>query len=283
MVKNKSSDPNSTGYATRSSNKLVETMENFTAAVKGKQQDTSSDNDDYFDTSKSNSPSSHDLLINLSTELKLMRKDVNEIRTDVKSIKEKLDAQNDRINALENFVDGATADKANQQKMNLAFINKFESNEAQIKRKQAVFTMDCIDTRNNDYREKVRNFFLSAGAGNEILALVDISKFGTQDNDNGTKANTVLLDFPTFNTKLEFYKLIKTWKAEQEGRPKVYFNDFLTQKKLKLFKSLRKLKKEEKLYDVFTFRDNVFIKIKEKSDKPKLISSQDDIEKLKLE
>ena len=53
-------------------------------------------------------------------------------------------------------------------------------------------------------------------------------------------------------------------------------HDFLTTAKLEIYKKLRNLKKNNKIFSVFTFNNNVYVKITENDDK-KLIRSMEEL------
>ena len=280
MGKRKLNTPPKITVETRSSNKLVKTMEDFTEAVRNNGNYTSkpvskanSDNSDLQEDD--NSPSTYDLLKKLGSDISLIKNNVSEMKDDI----DKLDGQNQRITTIESFVEDTKTTLAKQRETNLAVNNRLDYNEALIKSKQAVLTaVGIIDTTRDNYRKTTRDFLVSIGMVNNAAIFVEINKFGNAQN-------TVLLSFPTLNLKLELYKHLKKFKGEQstENKRNFFMDDLLTQKKLQLFKQLRDLKKQEKIYSVYTFRDNIFVKIKDKDEDPKIIRTQNDIDKIMTE
>lgn len=286
MGKRKVITPPKISVETRNS-KLIKTMEGFTEAVRSNQSHSSksgnkngSNNNSVHNLAVNENDdaefSSYEILKNLGADMKLLRSDVSEMKNDIRAINDNLNGQNERLTAIESFIDDTKLALTEQQATNTAVINRLDSNEALIKSKQAVFTAKgVIDTSKENFRKTTRDFLMAIGLDSAAATFTEINKFG-----NPPQKNTVVLAFPTVNSKIELYKHFKKFKSDQstDDKSNFYMNDLLTQKKLQFFKHLKDLQSKKKVHSVYTFRNNVYVKVKDKDDESKLIQSQVDID-----
>ena len=142
----------------------------------------------------------YEMIKNLGSDIALIK---NDMQNDNKTFHDKFTVQNNRITAIESFVEDTKEVLTVQQETNEAVNNRLDYNEALIKSKQAVLTaIGIIDTSKDDYRKITRDFLGSIEMENNAILFLEINKFGKSE-----QKSTVLLTFPTLNLKLELYKL----------------------------------------------------------------------------
>ena len=100
---------------------------------------------------------------------------------------------------------------------------------------------------------------------------------GTRVEKFGKGGHTLLIELPSTNVKKEIFKARANLR--RNGNPicnNLFVNDFLTRRKVELFKKTRELKKNGKIQSTFTFDGNVYIKMAEGANR-KLIRGPSDL------
>lgn len=258
-------EPNEDRRETRSSKQvanLTSTLEQFTEAVKNKEEATNLVSDE------ETNPSLYQLVLSLKDDIKSLKEDVGAIHA-------KLDGHNKRINDLETFATNSKDITAKQAAFNTQVYKEIEYNEKFTKSRQAIFSSNCLNSQDSDFINKVKGLLIKIGASNAFTCAIDISRLAKVKN-------VAVLTFPTKSAKLSLYTTLKNWKqtpADQRDPPDdVYLNDFLTKKNLQIFKKLRILKASEKIYTVFSFNNIIYVK-KDQNDDPISVHTINDVQK----
>jgi hypothetical protein len=150
---------------------------------------------------------------------------------------------------------------------------KSERLEKSVKDKQLLVTCErefgCDDK--NLERVVYQCLENKLGLRKDQLCYIDVERLGRSKK-------TVVLSLPTLKLKNEMFMLKKRVRNENPNEVDGFFiNDFLTSKRDKLFKELRRQQKEEgKFFSVFTFHGDIFIKTAANGNK-KLIRSLSDV------
>ena len=248
---------------TRSSRQLeslTDKLEHFTDAVRN-----SGDNE----TKQDNSSSLYTLVLEIKNDIKVIKPDIQTIKNDIQALDHKFSA---RLDNLEGHVmqheTRITKLEENVDSLKSTNVKLVEKNEYSTRAKQAILSSSLIDSSAKNFVDATRSLLKSISTPEQIIFFIDISRLGNNKN-------VALLSFPTLSIKSGLFKVIKEWnKVEDHAR--VYLNDFLTEKKLELFKKLRKLKAEEKIFSVYSFRNGIYIKTTEGADS-KLRKSMEEI------
>lgn len=187
------------------------------------------------------------------------------LKESVDRLGDKFDRSTARIDVLEKKLEG-------QVKINHTNDARLERIEKALRDKQVILTYPQIDTSARDFQEKVRKHLISAlGLPSDLVKSIDIFRLGKA-------ASTVLLCCPTSSCKSMLFGLLKK-QRDDDNLKDMFLNDFLTPSRLQLFKDARKLKQDDSMgyiTSVFSFRGDVFVRIKDVPEK-RLIRNTSDI------
>ena len=208
-------------------------------------------------------------MLEIQADIKIMKPQIQTIKNDIQTLDQKFSVR------MDNLKSNVTQHEARIVKLEtnvdtLKTINSKQTDKYEFytKAKQAILFSSVIDSSATTFFEKTRSILKSIGTPDQIVNFIDISKLGKNKN-------VALLSFQTITIKSALFRIIKDWNHEEENE-RIYLNDFLTEKKLEIFKKLRKLRAEKKIHSVYSFKNQIYIKVDKEGDSI-LIRSMDEI------
>ncbi|KAL4714778.1 hypothetical protein ACJJTC_002637 [Scirpophaga incertulas] len=194
--------------------------------------------------------SDSNVLLALTSEIKLLRGDVSELKDHIKSLTDHLSQCNDRINECEAKIRSRDADIINL-KSTVSILREQLNNKSQALLKNEVEIANVNEFPNESLQHIVKNIAFKIGFGLEEQDIDYVSRVGPR-NHQSTKENSERLPRPITVRFIRRLKRDEFLKAARSRHPisssdlkingvdrNLYFNERLTQSNRQLFRSTK--------------------------------------------